>query len=74
MVMARKAESETEEAKDKVRARLAATTEVVDGTKDLSTQIRALPFKEHYKCIPPHMYDDMRAHIQEMLDIGAISR
>ena len=32
------------------------------------------PFKEHYRCIPPHMYDDMRAHIQEMLDIGAIHK
>ena len=31
-------------------------------------------FKEHYWCIPPHMYDDMRAHIQEMLDIGAIHK
>ena len=31
-----------------------------------------MPFKEHYRCIPPHMCDDMRAHIQEMLDIGAI--
>ena len=30
------------------------------------------PFKEHYRCIPPHMYDNLRAHIQEMLDIGAI--
>ena len=30
------------------------------------------PFKERYRCIPPHMYDDVRAHIQEMLDIGAI--
>ena len=30
------------------------------------------PFKEHYRCIPSHMYDNMRAHIQEMLDIGAI--
>ena len=29
------------------------------------------PFKERYRCIPPHMYDDVRAHIQEMLDIGA---
>ena len=32
------------------------------------------PFKERYRCIPPHMYDDMRAHIQEMLDIGAIRK
>ena len=30
------------------------------------------PFKEQYRQIPPHMYDDVRAHIQEMLDIGAI--
>ena len=33
-----------------------------------------MPFKEHYRCTPPHMYDDVRAHIQEMLDIGAIHR
>ena len=32
------------------------------------------PFKERYRCIPPHMYEDMRAHIQEMLDIGAIHK
>ena len=32
------------------------------------------PFQEHYQHIPPHMYDDMRAHIQEMLDIGAIHK
>ena len=31
-----------------------------------------MPFKEHYRHILPHMYGDMRAHIQEMLDIGAI--
>ena len=30
------------------------------------------PFKEHYRHIPTHMYDDVRAHIQEMLDISAI--
>ena len=29
------------------------------------------PFKKHYRCIPPHMYN-VRAHIQEMLDISAI--
>ena len=33
-----------------------------------------MPFKEHYRCIPPHMYDDVRTHIQEMLDIGAIRK
>ena len=32
------------------------------------------PFKERYRCIPPHMYDDVRAHMQEMLDIGAIHK
>ena len=32
------------------------------------------PFKERYRCIPPHMYNDVRAHIQEMLDIGAICK
>ena len=32
------------------------------------------PFKERYRHIPPHMYNDVRAHIQEMLDIGAICK
>ena len=32
------------------------------------------PFKERYRCIPPHIYDDVRAHIQEMLDSGAICK
>ena len=31
------------------------------------------PCKEQYRCIPPHMYD-VRAHIQEMLDICAIHK
>ena len=31
------------------------------------------PFKERYRCIPPHMYDDVRAHIQGMLDIFVLS-
>ena len=31
-----------------------------------------MAFKEHYRCIPPHMYDNVRARIQEMLDIGDI--
>ena len=42
MAMAHKAESETEEAKVKVRARSAVTTEVVDGSKELSNQITKL--------------------------------
>ena len=32
------------------------------------------PFKEHYQHIPPHMYNDVRSHIQEMLDISAICK
>ena len=31
-----------------------------------------MPFKEHFQYIPPHMYDDVKAYLQEMLDIGAI--
>ena len=42
MATTHKAESETEEAKDKVRARSAATTEVVDGSKELGNQIARL--------------------------------
>ena len=33
-----------------------------------------MPFKEHYWHIPPHMYDHVRAHLWEMLDIGAIQK
>ena len=29
-------------------------------------------FKERYRCIPPHQYEEVRKHLQEMLDIGAI--
>ena len=41
-------------------------------TKHKITLTNQMPFKEHYRCIPPYMYDNVRAHIQEMLDIGAI--
>ena len=30
------------------------------------------PFKECYQHIPPGMYEEVKSHIQEMLDIGAI--
>ena len=40
MVTACKAESEIEEGKDKVRARSAATTELVDGSKELATKLQ----------------------------------
>ena len=33
-----------------------------------------MSFKKHYRWIPPHMYDDVRVHILEMLDIGAIQK
>ena len=31
-----------------------------------------IPVKEAYRRIPPKMYDEVKAHIQEMLDLGAI--
>ena len=31
-----------------------------------------VPFKEWYRCIPPGMYEEVKVHIQEMLDVGAI--
>ena len=30
------------------------------------------PFKERYSRIPPHQYEDIKKHLQEMLEIGAI--
>ena len=32
------------------------------------------PFKERYRCTPPHHYEEVRKHLQEMLDIGAIRK
>ena len=32
----------------------------------------SIPFKEWYRCIPPGMYEEVKVHIQEMLDVGAI--
>ena len=29
--------------------------------------------KECYRCIPPRMYDEVKPHIQEVLDIGTIN-
>ena len=31
-----------------------------------------IPFKESYRKNPPQMYDEVKTHIQEMLDLGAI--
>ena len=30
------------------------------------------PFKERYRRIPPHQYEEVRKHLQEMLDIEAV--
>ena len=32
------------------------------------------PFKDRYRRIPAHQYEEVRKHLQEMLDIGAICR
>ena len=29
-------------------------------------------FKEWYRCIAPGMYEEVKVHIQEMVDVGAI--
>ena len=31
------------------------------------------PFKERYRRIPPHQYEEVKQHLKEMLEIGAIS-
>ena len=33
-----------------------------------------VPFKERYRRIPPHQYEEVRKHLDEMLQIGAIHR
>ena len=32
----------------------------------------SVPFKERYRHIPPGMYEEVKVHIHEMLDVGAI--
>ena len=32
------------------------------------------PFKERYRMIPPHLYEEVKAHLQEMVEVGAIRR
>ena len=32
------------------------------------------PFKERYCQIPPHLYEEVKKHLKEMLDIGAIRK
>ena len=31
-----------------------------------------IPFKEKYRTIPPQFFSEVKAHLQEMLDLGAI--
>ena len=31
-----------------------------------------MPFKEKYRTIPPQMFSEVKTHLQEMLDLGAI--
>ena len=33
-----------------------------------------VPFKEQYQWIPPHQYEEVRKHFNEMLEIGAIRK
>ena len=32
------------------------------------------PFKERYRRIPPHLFEEVKQHLQEMLEVGAIMR
>ena len=31
------------------------------------------PFKERYRCIPPNLFDEVKNHLKEMIQVGAIS-
>ena len=32
------------------------------------------PFKERYRRIPPHLYEEVKNHLKEMVEVGAIRR
>ena len=32
----------------------------------------SIPFKEKYRTIPPQLFSEVKAHLQEMLDLGTI--
>ena len=32
------------------------------------------PFKEKYRRVPPHLYEEVRKHLKEMVEIGAIRK
>ena len=30
------------------------------------------PFKERYRCIPPNLFEEVKNHLKEMIQVGAI--
>ena len=32
------------------------------------------PFKERYRRLPPHLFEEVKQHLQEMVEVGAIRR
>ena len=32
------------------------------------------PFKERYRRIPPHLYEEVKNHLQEMVEVGTLRR
>ena len=32
------------------------------------------PFKERYRRIPPHLFEEVKQHLQEMVEVGAVRR
>ena len=32
------------------------------------------PFKERYRRIPPHLFEEVKQHLQEMVEIGAVRK
>ena len=47
------------------------TTKLVKHHMDLTDYT---PFKERYRRMPPHLYDEVRAYLKEMLDLSAIRK
>ena len=33
-----------------------------------------VPFKDRYRCIPPHEFDEVHSYLQDMLKVGAIRK
>ena len=46
--------------------------EITTVVKCKNNLIEYTPLKEHYRQIPPGMYKEVRAHVQQMLDIGSL--